>query len=79
MIVTLKTQGLQTPEQVRAFLEGSQTLDFEVPTREVAYDWIAAELRRLKYTRLGKVDKGLVKCYLRVPGTVYLILIQARE
>jgi transposase InsO family protein len=64
MIVTLKTQGLQTPEQVRAFLEGSQTLDFEVPTREVAYDWIAAELRRLKYTRLGKVDKGLVKRYL---------------
>jgi hypothetical protein len=64
MIVTLKTQGLQTLEQVRAFLEGSQTLDFEVPTREVAYDWIAAELRRLKYTRLGKVDKGLVKRYL---------------
>jgi transposase InsO family protein len=64
MIVTLKTQGLQTLEQVRAFLEGSQTLDFEVPTREVAYDWIAAELRRLKYTRLGKVNKGLVKRYL---------------
>jgi transposase InsO family protein len=64
MIVSLKTQGLQTLEQVRAFLEGSQTLDFEVPTREVACDWIAAELRRLKYTRLGKVDKGLVKRYL---------------
>ena len=64
MIVTLKTQGLQTLEQVRTFLEGSGSLDFEVPTREAAYDWITAELRRLKYTRLGKADKGLVKRYL---------------
>ena len=64
MIVTLKTQGLQTLEQVRAFLEGSRSLDFEVLTREAAYDWISAELRRLKYTRSGKADKGLVRRYL---------------
>jgi hypothetical protein len=36
MIVTLRTQGLQTLEQVRAFLEGSQSLDFDNPKREVA-------------------------------------------
>jgi hypothetical protein len=65
MIVTLKTQGLQTLEQVRAFLEGSQPLDFVAPAREAAYGWIAAELRRLRYPRLGKADKGLVRRYLQ--------------
>ena len=50
MIVTLKTQGLQTLEQVRAFLEGSQPLGFEAPAREAAYDWVAGELRRFRYT-----------------------------
>lgn len=46
MIVTLKTQELQTLEYIRAFLEGSQPLSFEAPQREAAYDWIASELRR---------------------------------
>lgn len=60
----LKTQGLQSLEQIRAFVEGAQALGFEVPAREAAYDWIAGELRRLGYTRLGKTDKGLVRRYL---------------
>jgi hypothetical protein len=64
MIVMLKTQGLQSLEQIRAFLEGSQPLGIEVPAREAAYDWMAAELRRFGYTRLGKADKGLVRHYL---------------
>jgi len=33
MIVTLKTQGLQTLEDIRAFLEGTQALGFEAPAR----------------------------------------------
>lgn len=41
MIVTLQTQGLQSLEQVRAFLEGSQSLGFEVPNREATYEFIA--------------------------------------
>lgn len=65
MIVTLKTQGLQTLEQVRAFLDGSQPLDFAAPTREAAYGWIGGERRRLGYTRLGKADKGLMRRYLQ--------------
>lgn len=64
MIVTLKTQGLQTLEEIRAFLEGAQPLGFEAPAREAAYEWIGAELRRLAYLRLGKADKGLVRRYL---------------
>ena len=64
MIVTLKTQGLQTLEAIGAFLEGTQALGFEAPARKEAYDWIAKELRRLNYLRLGKADKGLVRRYL---------------
>ena len=69
MIVTIKTQGLQTMEQIRAFLEGTQSLGFEAPARENLYAWLSGELRRLGYLRLGKADKGLVRRYLeRVSG-----------
>lgn len=64
MIVTLKTQGLQTLEQIRAFLEGSQPLDFEVSQREAAHDFISQTLRRFDYAHRGKVGKGLVRRYL---------------
>ncbi len=60
----LKTQGLQTLEQIRAFLEGTQPLGFDVPARNDLYDWIASELRRFRYQRLGKAEKGLVRRYL---------------
>ncbi len=62
--MTLQTQGLQTLEQLRAFLEGSQPIDFDVPQREAANDFIAQTLRRFGYARLGKTDKGLVRRYL---------------
>jgi hypothetical protein len=46
MIVTLLTQGLQTLEQLRVFLEGSQCLGFEVTQCAAASDFIAQTLRR---------------------------------
>jgi hypothetical protein len=64
MIVTLKTQGLQTLEQIRAFLAGSAPLSFAVPQREAAYGFVAAQLSHFGYRRLGKADKGLVHRYL---------------
>lgn len=64
MIVTFKTQGLQTLEQVRAFLAGSAALDFSVPQREAAYGFVAGQLGRFGYRRLGKADKGLLRRYL---------------
>jgi len=64
MIVTLQTQGLQSLEQIRAFLEGSQSLDFESPNRAAAYELITQTLRRFGYPRLGKAEKGLLRAYL---------------
>jgi len=64
MIVKLHSQRLQTLDEVRAFLAGSGPLDFKVPARHEAYDWIENTLRQLGYQRLGKTDKGLVRDYL---------------
>jgi transposase InsO family protein len=70
MIVKLHSQRPQTLEEIRAFLAGSTPLDFEVPSREEAYEWIEASLRELAYLRLGKADKGLVKAYLEKVSNV---------
>ena len=64
MIVTLKTQGLQTLDQIRAFVEGAQGLDFAAPAREEAYDWITSELRRFQYAPSAKVARGWMHRYL---------------
>ncbi len=64
MIVTLQTHGLKTLAQIRAFLEGSQPLAIKTPQREAAYAFIVQTLRRFRYARLSKADKGLLKGYL---------------
>ena len=64
MIVKLHTQRLQSLEEVRAFLTGTTALDFDVPRREDAYNWIEASLRQLAYLRPGKPDKGRGRDYL---------------
>jgi len=69
MIVTLQTRRIQTLEQVRAFLEGSETLDIEPHQREASYAFVADTLRQFGYTSLGKGDKGLIVRYLcRITG-----------
>ena len=64
MIVTLQTQRVQTLEQVRAFVEGSESVDFACGDRAGVYTLVRRTLVRLEYHRLGKADKGLVKRYL---------------
>jgi DNA-binding MarR family transcriptional regulator len=65
MIVTLKTQGLQNLEQVRAFLDGSQPLGFAAPDRKAAYGFIEEQLRRFAYLRQGRAERGLLQRYLQ--------------
>ena len=64
MIVTLQTQRVQSLEQVRAFIEGSEAVDFVEGDREGVYDLVRRTLVKLGYHRLGKPDKGLVRRYL---------------
>ena len=61
----LHSQRLQTLDEIRAFLTGSAPMDFEAPSRDEAYGWIESSLRQLGYLRVGKVDKGLIRKYLR--------------
>ena len=82
--MTLKTQGLQTLDQIRAFVEGAQALDFQAPSRDEAYDWIADELRRFQYLRMSKTARGLMRRYLvKVTGfsraQVTRLITQFRE
>jgi hypothetical protein len=58
MIVTLKTQRLQTLEPIRDFLAGAAPLSFTAPQREAAYGFVADQLRRFGYPRLGKAWCG---------------------
>ncbi len=62
--MTLQTHGLKTLAQIRAFLEGSQPLAIKTPERATAYAFIAQTLRRFRYSRLSKAEKGLLKAYL---------------
>ena len=64
MIVTLQTQRVRSLEQVRAFLEGSEAVDFVEGDRAGIYDLVRRTLVKLRYHRLGKADKGLVRRYL---------------
>ena len=73
MIVTLQTERVQTWEQVRAFVEGSEAVDprprfrrhklsrgraFAGGDRESVYEFARRTLVRLSYEGLGKPDKG---------------------
>ena len=62
--MTLHTERVGTLDEVRAFVEGSEAVDFAVSDREGIYRLIRRTLVRLEYPRLGKPDKGLVKRYL---------------
>ena len=64
MIVTLQTERVRTLDQVRAFVEGSEAVDFTGADRESVYEFVRRTLVRLSYERLGKPDKGLVRRYL---------------
>jgi len=64
MIVTLQTERVRTLDEVRAFVQGSEAVDFAVSDREGIYAMVRRTLVRLEYHRLGKPDKGLVKRYL---------------
>ena len=60
----MQTQRLGTLEQVRVFVEGSESVDFSGADRPSAYEFIRRTLASFGYRGLGKRDKGLIRCYL---------------
>ena len=61
MILKWHSPRLQTVEEIRSFLDGATTFDFEPQSREEAYRWVRDSLRQLRYTSLGRSDRGAVR------------------
>ena len=64
MILSLDVERLHTLDQVRAFLDGNEPVDFKHRSREEAYAFVQRMLARFGYARLGKADKGALKRFL---------------
>ena len=64
MILHIELESHTNLEHVREFLTGKATGMVLIPDRKEAYEHIKRVLRRFSYWRLGKADKGLLRCYL---------------
>lgn len=51
-------------EQIRAFLEASDEVQFEGRNRKEVYGWVEQTLRQQRYPELKRVGRGLVRRYL---------------
>ena len=60
----MNDERLQTTEQVKQFLEGSETVEFRGLTAQEKYCWIEEVLIRFKYHRLKRREKGVIRRYI---------------
>lgn len=60
----MNDNDIKTLPQVRAFLDGTQSVVFSLHTKSERYDFIRRTLIRLTYQALSKPDKGVVLSYL---------------
>ena len=64
MILNLDTERLRTLAEVRAFLDGSDPVDFRLADRDDAYAFARRTLVRFRYPELDKPAKGLLRRFL---------------
>jgi len=50
--------------QMEDFLKGSSHLQLQAQGKQEVYDWIAKQINRIKYFKLGKKEKGITINYL---------------
>jgi transposase InsO family protein len=60
----MNDEQLQTLEQVKSFIEGSQKIEFRGLNAHEKYTWIEEVMKRFRYPKLHKEGKGLIKSYL---------------
>ena len=61
----MKLDNLITIEQMEAFLNGSQVIAFAVATsKDERYQFVEALLKRFKYARLKRREKGIMMQFL---------------
>jgi transposase InsO family protein len=60
----MNDEKLNTVEQIKQFLEGSDALEFEGVSIGERYRWIETVLVRFKYPQLKRVEKGVIRLYI---------------
>ncbi len=60
----MNDNDIKTLPQVRAFLDGTRTVEFSMHTKSERYDFVRRTLIRLAYHTLSKPDKGAVLSFL---------------
>jgi len=69
MRLIMNDRKLQTIEQVRQFLRGSEALEFRALSVGEKYDWIEEVMIRFRYHRLKRAEKGVIRRYIeRITG-----------
>jgi transposase InsO family protein len=61
----MNDEKLTTIEQVKQFLQGSETLEFKGVSIEERYPWIESVLVRFTYHRRKRAEKGAIRQYLQ--------------
>ena len=64
MRLIMNDERLQTIEQVKQFLEGSEALEFGGVSIEERYHWIETVLVRFRYYWLKRAEKGVIRRYI---------------
>jgi transposase InsO family protein len=60
----MNDEDIQTIEQVKQFLAGSECLEFRGASLEERYRWLETVLVRFTYSRLNRAEKGVIRRYL---------------
>lgn len=55
---------LETLDQVRQFLDGTEAIDFQIESKDARYRWIQHTLVKFHYLQITKADKGLITRYI---------------
>tara|TARA_B110000503_G_scaffold59580_1_gene94970 strand:- start:21300 stop:22010 length:711 start_codon:yes stop_codon:yes gene_type:complete len=64
MNTIMNDNNIKTMPQVRAFLDGTRTVEFSMHTKFERYDFVRRTLIRLAYHTLSKPDKGTALSFL---------------
>jgi transposase InsO family protein len=64
LVISMKeVEGLSL-EEIRAFLEGSESVQFEAKDRTGLYEWVTRTLQEQHYDRIPRPGKGVVRRYI---------------
>jgi transposase InsO family protein len=65
MLLVMNDEQLETIEQIKKFLEGSEALGFRGLSTEEKYKWMETALVKFKYNELKKSEKGVIRQYIQ--------------